>query len=152
MRFGDGKTHINVYSKGATWLGRKLSNFAHTPFEHPEDGRFESVEGYWYWLGCKDERLRDAVGFEAKALGRELGAPDWIDTKEFRRKIKMALRAKIEQHGKIRAELACSSLPLKHYYRDTGGKPIPVTKADWILKELDDIRVDLAKQYQISRR
>lgn len=27
----DGITHINVYSKGATELGRLLTNFAHTP-------------------------------------------------------------------------------------------------------------------------
>jgi hypothetical protein len=46
----DGVTHINVYSRGNTELGRLLSNFAHTPFSHPEFGEFASVEGFWYWL------------------------------------------------------------------------------------------------------
>lgn len=43
----DGIDHINVYSGGATELGRLLTNFAHTPFEN-EYGKFESVEGFWY--------------------------------------------------------------------------------------------------------
>ena len=46
----DGITHINVYSKGKTTLGRWLTNFAHTPID-TIDGHFESIEGYWYWLG-----------------------------------------------------------------------------------------------------
>ena len=46
----DGITHINVYSKGATALGRALSNFARIPVMVVPNGRFESVEAYWYWL------------------------------------------------------------------------------------------------------
>lgn len=40
----DGIDHINIYSKGKTTLGRMLSNFACTPFTHPEDGKFASIE------------------------------------------------------------------------------------------------------------
>ena len=43
----DGITHVNVYSRGLTTLGRWLSNFAHCPIE-TEDGPFASIEGYWY--------------------------------------------------------------------------------------------------------
>jgi len=46
----DGVTHINIYSKGKTKLGRLLTNFAHTPFTHAEYGQFASVEGFWYWI------------------------------------------------------------------------------------------------------
>jgi hypothetical protein len=35
----DGKTHINVYSKGLTELGQFLSNFAEAPAQTP-DGEF----------------------------------------------------------------------------------------------------------------
>jgi hypothetical protein len=42
----DGITHINIYSKGKTELGRWLSNFTYHPIE-TEDGKFDSVEGYW---------------------------------------------------------------------------------------------------------
>lgn len=38
----DGVDHINIYSRGRTPLGQALSNFAHTPFEHPKDGKFAS--------------------------------------------------------------------------------------------------------------
>lgn len=34
----DGITHINLYSKSRTVLGRQLSNFAHSPFKHPKYG------------------------------------------------------------------------------------------------------------------
>jgi hypothetical protein len=69
----DGIGHINVYSKAKTKLGRELSNFSFSPFTHPEDGKFNSIEGYWYWLGCKQEKLRKVWGYAAKRLGREYG-------------------------------------------------------------------------------
>ena len=137
----DGKTHINVYSKAKTYLGRLLSNWADTPFEC-EDGRFRSIEGYWYWLGSKDDRLRDVWGFPAKRLGREVGASDWIDTEEFKGKIKRAIRAKINQHKEIRKLLEESTLPLVHYY-DYKGKIVRVPQGDWIMEELELIRQEL---------
>jgi hypothetical protein len=45
----DGVTHINIYSKGKTELGRWLTNFSYSPFNHPEYGKFLSMEGFWYW-------------------------------------------------------------------------------------------------------
>jgi len=45
----DGIDHINLYSRGHTELGQYLSNFAYTPIQ-TEDGRFNSIEAYWYWL------------------------------------------------------------------------------------------------------
>lgn len=65
----DGISHINVYSKGRTGIGRFLSNFTFYPI-HTVDGEFHSIEGYWYWLTCRDDRLRYLHGYEAKKLGR----------------------------------------------------------------------------------
>ena len=45
----DGVDHINVYSKGATELGRFLTNMNNIPV-NTKHGRFQSVEGYWHWL------------------------------------------------------------------------------------------------------
>src|ERR1041384_4927148 len=99
----DGLTHLNVYSKAKTLLGRLLSNFANTPVDLGVDGCFKSIEGYWYWLGLKEsdplrDMLREAVGGAAKALGRKLRAPDWAigigDDTNFREKIEYALRVK----------------------------------------------------------
>ena len=140
----DGVTHINVYSRAKTLLGKQLSNFANTPFEC-EDGKFQSVEGYWYWLGCKDDRLRKVWGFPAKRLGRDIGAPDWMDGEEFKNKIRRALRAKISQHEEIQKMMVQTELPFTHYY-DYKGKIIQVPQADWILEELELIRQELKNE------
>jgi len=110
----DGINHINVYSKGKTELGRLLSNFAHTPFVC-DDGRFESVEGYWYWLGNKDDRLRSVYGYNAKSLGRKLPRQKSLSEEEFKTKIKIAINKKIKQNNLMNV-LAISRLPFVHYY------------------------------------
>jgi len=46
----DGVTHVNIYSKAKTELGRWLSNFAYAPIRITGHGRFASIEAYWYWL------------------------------------------------------------------------------------------------------
>ena len=72
----DGITHINVYSGSRTELGRMLSNFCREEI-YTKDGRFMSVEAYWFWLGispdCKErECMRDLFGYQAKAKGTYL--------------------------------------------------------------------------------
>jgi len=47
-------SHINVYSKSTTELGRKLTNFARMTTPTANDGVFASVEAYWYWLGVAE--------------------------------------------------------------------------------------------------
>lgn len=115
----DGKTHINIYSKGRTPLGRMLSNFALYPIE-TEDGRFNTIEGYWYWLGCGEESLRDLTGYEAKKIGSQKRHPDWKKTAEFEQKILKAVRIKIETYPEIKKALLMSELPFTHYYEWEG--------------------------------
>lgn len=71
----DGITHVNIYSQGKTELGRMLSNFYHYKVK-TRDGEFNSVEGYWHWLGiekCKEkEVLRKLYGYNAKKTGNSL--------------------------------------------------------------------------------
>lgn len=140
----DGIDHINIYSKGATELGRLLSNFARTPFTC-EDGRFESLEGYWYWLGAPDseprrEQLRRLWGFKAKQLGRELRgtAPA---SEDFQVKICRAVQAKCEQNPGILEMLKESTLPLEHYYV-MNDKVIRV-KLDWLTNFIANYRMYL---------
>jgi hypothetical protein len=134
----DGFTHINVYSKGNTLLGRLLSNFASTPFEHPEDGKFASVEGYWYWLSCRDNRLRDAVGFDAKRLGRELRVPDYCKDEEFIHKICLAIRSKLDQNPGIKTLMKANSLPYAHYYvyKD---KVVEPEEGRWVIEYIQSL-------------
>ncbi len=130
----DGIDHINVYSKGRTELGRFLSNFAASPIQ-TEDGRFMSIEGYWYWLGCthpNKDNLRNLYGFAAKKAGRELGSPDWLSDDEFKIKISKAIVIKLYNNEKFKDWLLRNKLPLTHYYV-YGGKVINVPEAEWIL-------------------
>lgn len=135
----DGVKHINIYSKGKTKLGKFLSNFTKAPFDHPEDGKFNSIEGYWYWLSAKDDTLRSTYGFQAKARGRELGGKDWIDTDEFKRKIKMAIRHKLHANPEMRTEFKASTLPFMHYYV-YGGKVVEPKEGAWLIEFFRQLR------------
>lgn len=143
----DGKTHINVYSKGKTALGRFLTNFATSKIV-TEDGPFASIEGLWYWLGCKDDRLRKLSGFAAKKLGRELRAPDWGIGEDFQDKIRKATIDKLEAYPKYARQLAESSLPLTHYYV-YGQKTVDVPEAAWILDFIDFLRTEYRKDLNV---
>ena len=111
----DGVDHINIYSKGKTELGRLLSNFARTPFNHPEYGRFESIEGFWYWAktGYQHDELKGLYGYQAKMTGKDY---EIIHDDNFVNEIKRAIELKIKQTPKIMELLKGNRLPFKHYY------------------------------------
>lgn len=146
----DGVTHINVYSKGKTPLGRDLSNFAHTPFDHPQYGHFSSIEGFWYWLSTGGTRteFRALYGFKAKETGRLIreelernGGLAIVD--DFNAKIKKAILCKIEQNPALQKALKESELPLTHYYVWGEEPNVKVTYPDtyaWIHEYISDIR------------
>lgn len=130
----DGVTHINVYSYGRTTLGRFLSNFSLCPIQ-TEDGKFNSIEGYWYWLSCKSDRLRYAYGAQAKFLGRELGGQDWCEEDEFRRKICQAIKIKLSTPQALdvfKKHKNILNLRLEHYYV-YGNKIIRPKKGQWVI-------------------
>lgn len=138
----DGITHINIYSKGETSLGRYLSNFSKTPFVC-EEGKFESIEGYWYWLGTRDDRLRKLSGYSAKQLGKSL--PRMVDVDNFESKIKKAIVCKLKNNPYILKGLIESELPFAHYYmfgsyrKDAG--------FDWLVEFFEELRMK-AKEYK----
>lgn len=164
----DGVTHINVYSKGKTELGRQLTNFALSPFVHPDFGKFNSVEGFWYWCGTlgggfkkadlqRIETLRELHGLKAKELGRELiRGMVWRDPEchpdheYFRELILEGIRCKLRQNRNILTALTNSTLPLKHYYV-FGDKVMEQQKYDWQIVEIDRIR-SLMKQYVRNKK
>lgn len=135
---GDGVTHINIYSHGLTDLGRKLSNFAHNPFTHPEFGRFESMEGYWYWLvtGRKHDLLRTKIAFDAKSYGR---TKPRVKDDDFERHVKEGLHCMLRDNPAVYDGLLKSTLPLTHYYSYTNTlKDNPGSL--FLLKEFDLLR------------
>ena len=148
----DGINHINVYSKGITIFGQRLSNFAQTPFVLPEHGSFQSIEGYWYWLSTKDDKLRELHGYEAKTYGREIRGADWPKDEDFKRCILEAIRAKIDQNKYLqhyfRYMAAVGPLPFKHYYVQAGAVVYPKEGCQWILDEFDSIQ----QQYLVEEQ
>lgn len=133
----DGTDHINIYSKGVTPLGRKLSNFAHTPFRIPFMGRFESVEGFWYWWLTGVDELRKYYGFRAKQVGKEfdLKRPE---EKFPKRLLKIAYRAKLRYHPMLKQMLKDNKLPLVHYYVYSGKVVVP-KQFEWTAKLWEEI-------------
>lgn len=137
----DGFTHVNVYSKGKTELGRFLSNF--TDFHiSTEDGPFRTIEGYWYWLSSRDERLRLTNGFDSKKLGRSISAQEWLRDPEFKNKIRKAIIIKIVSNSEMLDAFIVTKLPFTHYYV-YGEKVIDVPQAGWIVDFLEWLRHDL---------
>lgn len=111
----DGTTHCNIWTKGRTSLGRKLSNLSRYGFLHEDHGWFECLEGYWYWLatGCRHEQFKQMHGFDAKSVGSKM---ERVEMPDFQERFKEGMRLRLEQNADIRNELLNSTLPFEHYY------------------------------------
>jgi hypothetical protein len=113
----DGVSHINVYSRGKTELGRCLTNPAPISFDHPKYGTFDNVEGFHFFLktGAKDYNYATINGFEARRKGKsEVGL--YKDLPEFDVMMRAAWLAKILQNRKLYRDVLENNLPLTHYY------------------------------------
>jgi len=110
----DGVTHVNIYSKSKSELGLLLSNFTYFPFDHPNFGHFDSMEGFWYWLatGKKHNELRAVYGVKAKKLGKTFPR---IDNPDFQSEFISGLEIKAG-NAKIKKLLAETYIPIVHYY------------------------------------
>lgn len=137
----DGVDHLNIYSKANTWLGKELSNFAKYDLNLPE-GSFKSVEGYWYYLGNPDERLKNLHGYQAKKLGESLERVIILPEHIFIDKIKDALDYKILNNQFLLEGLQKCKLPLQHYYYyGTIEKPKIVDAGyKWIIDYLESFK------------
>lgn len=143
----DGVTHINTYSKGKTELGRMLSNFAFSPFVYSEYGKFNSVEGFWYWYltGQKHDDLRTLSGSYAKIQGRkyEVDRTEHVLSEETIEIMQGAIICKIAQNPDLQDKLRCSTLPFCHYYYMHGRVINPFDGYDWFSDTIEDIRTAL---------
>lgn len=147
--FGDdGVDHINIYSKGKTELGRMLSNFYHAPFEMPELGVFNTIEGLWYYQLKPVEDFKVLNGFECKSLGKRLKLSNdrlnGEDLTKFKYNIRKAMWIKANTYENIRIALMSCKLPLEHYYNYGGKKAY--AGYEWILDSWDKIRLSLVKE------
>jgi len=139
----DGKTHINIYSKGRTELGKFLSNFSECKIDTPE-GKFNSIEGYWYYISTENTSLqknllRNLVGYQAKELGKKLTPiKDYVYTHEFQEKIKTAINKKLTNNADLLKKLRETTLPLTHYY--VWNNKVYLAGYYWIIQHLNSIR------------
>lgn len=145
----DGYTHLNIYSKAHTQLGRDLSNFSDYPLEHPKYGRFASMEGFYYWVstGGHDESFRELVGYDAKKHGESL---EKVEDSEFQKKICEGLLARFDTNPDLKKRFIETTLPFVHYYYY--GKDIedvkvvePIT-SDFMMQYLRSLRRYLRKE------
>lgn len=159
----DGITHINIYSKAETELGRLLSNLSNLSVKIPSIGTFKCLEGYWYYLKCEQvlsykefEKIKDNFfdfnGFQAKKYGKEILENFFKEKKlitdneipnEFKDKIKLALQYKIKQNIYLAKLLVNSDLPFYHYYyygQKDNAKVIFLNQYDWIIDEIVRLR------------
>lgn len=134
----DGKTHINIYSKGRTKLGKWLSNFTECKIK-TKHGTFKSVEGYWYWLGVRDDRLKQLFGFPAKMLGRSISPKKELSKSKFKGYIKKAIKEKINNNKAMKKRFIKSTLPFTHYYYKDGIVSYPV-KHLWLVSFHNSLR------------
>lgn len=148
----DGKTHINIYSKGKTEIGRILTNVANVSFVHEDYGSFNSVDGLWYWLlsGKTNDNFRKYSGFEAKAEGKKIPKENLLPIDEdFKSAIKKAFKAKVKSNPNIIKLMYESDLPFEHYYyygKDGNYKVINQEKHKWQCEEFERLR-NIIKDY-----
>jgi hypothetical protein len=136
----DGVDHINIYSQGRTVLGCFLSNWYRYPIVLGDLGRFESIEGLWYYISTRDERLRNMSGFAAKKLGKSL--PKVVDISDdlFKECIKAAIKTKI-CGSPFHIQFVESVLPFDHYYVFSGKQVDAGHK--WIVEYITHLRQQL---------
>lgn len=165
----DGVTHVNCHSRGATPLGRALSNFAR--LAKPvctTRGAFYSIEALWYHLQLSDsddnpitsgseleaaawELLPTLSGSEAKHIGRSLFErcpPEHRLPKDeaFKSAVCAAVTEKLRREplATLLAELD-PTLPLTHYHI-VRGQASHVTTDAWWLHHLEQTRAALRKE------
>lgn len=112
----DGVTHINVYTKGKTKIGRDCSNLQECNIEHPYLGRFRTLEGLWYYTktGCQHEIFRVLNGHDARKRGKPMPR---VDYPLFNKMFKLGIVVKLENNPELQKELVASGdIELTHYY------------------------------------
>jgi hypothetical protein len=122
----DGVHHINAHRQGKTELGVLLDMDAHTPFDHPEAGSFESAGGFWHYVRTRPllEDYRELYGnklLSKVSVVRDIsrikpGTYQQINVKGFRTIIADALWHKVTQNSNILELMTNSTLPFEQYY------------------------------------
>lgn len=134
----DGKSHVNIFTRGKTKLGRDLSNFHECNIEHPFYGRFRTLEGLWHFLktGCKDDMYRLLNGHDARKRGQAAESTHYpLFTKMF----KLGMVEKLAKNKDLQKALMDNNLPLVHYYTYGGAVHVP-QRHEWQIEFWETMR------------
>lgn len=136
---GDSITHINVNIRSETELGRMLSHFYYSPFEHPMYGKFSCIEAFWQWIKSKErpEAIRTMSAANAKKEGHHL---DKRKVPMFYEVIADANYLRIVQNVEIYEALVQSELPFDTYYRNPAGMPTRPQDCVKMIKQFEQCR------------
>ena len=143
----DGVDHINANCVGRTLLGMMLYKGAYSPMEHPSDGRFISMTGYWGWLitGEYQDTYRYLYG---ENLYQYLRTADIRPGSHIHKRLHDAMVLKINQNLTLRSLFVRnSSLPYV-IYGDINHEPFH-GEDDWSFDDAWMIKclTELQKQY-----
>jgi len=146
----DGKTHIRIDSKAATFIGKFLAPRTLCELNMPE-GRFLCVAAYQYHLTCKeDSRLSRVHDWETELLAAQLSPlprKQQLPAAELQTKIKKALDQKIKWSEYWQEEFTESTLPFLHYHLDAAGNVVDESKKyRWLLSHLEARRTLLQQR------
>lgn len=162
----DGVTHINVYSRAETELGRWLSNFTAGEVVSEVGGKFASMEALYHYLKIfrtytlnrmnvhqdvveKLEELKTKSGREAQVLGRDIkqlvrkkGVYTYeVPDEEFERIFTNALVHKLKSNEEMLEKLkdeVSDGKPLLHYYVLGKNTLIHKKHFDWLPDRIMD--------------
>jgi hypothetical protein len=113
----DGEDHINVYTNCKTELGAALSPFATTPFISPFYGKFNSRQGFYYYLLSKDghEAFRTMQPVKMRSYAAGLSTMGFF-CPNLRFHMATALWSQIKDNEIIKQKLIDNQLPFEAYY------------------------------------
>lgn len=142
----DGITHINIWSKGNTELGKMLSHFYHAPFKHPYFGNFNCMEGFWHYIASHErpDIFRILNGIKSKLKSQEMRKQKVLTKRHLVNFPQIILDAnfhKIVAHPEIQKLLVESTLPFEHYYVYGKGNVVILPHgSDWLCQVFEDLR------------
>lgn len=153
----DGFDHINIYSRGKSVLGRRLSHFTRRPFIY-KGTYFASLEAYWHWRKVNGDsvrvdnyELRHMHGVAALETGREFRVSH-CEVNEpahrFYEDLMGAIRNSLLSAPVTLSELTNlpSDTPLEHYHVGSGGKIVRHPEWERVLEIYEMLRIELKQK------
>jgi hypothetical protein len=136
----DGVDHLNASSSAQTRLGQALDINAHTPFNHPDLGMFNSLGGLWYYVGgeTQNDIFRTLFGQQCRTQGKKIRLREVIGFKTI---IAEATWLKVIADPALTKAMTESSLPFRSYHLQGDlGLPVSTVTEEWYMYVLETIR------------